>query len=1039
MLYEEKKLSNFNPETPNQPVRQLSNPSVQGITTGRTRPLGTTLHVQVQVSVNDIRYIPFDDLEANIANSTGIEDLLDSLKFGKVGDLARILTFHKISSNLSNVFYAMQASRTDFYSYQFKPVYKYIESLNGRILIADEVGLGKTIEAGLIWQETKARHPEARRLLVVCPSMLRDKWKKELKDRFDVKAEIYDTKGFIGLLEDFQREGLSFECAAICSLTTIRQDRILEAINEMHEAHRFDLVIIDEAHHLRNSETKSHHAGLLLSDATDSMVLLTATPIHLGSEDLYRLLRLLDANEFSDLEIFRQRIEENEPLVRAQNLIRRYPPQIDQALDELEELKHSEWFRDSELLALTQEQLNKMKVDDDTTLIEVGRRLEKLNLFSSVISRTRKREVLENRVIRQAQSISLEFTPEEREFYEAVTESVQKRMEGFAGNSFSGFAVMMPQRMMASSIPAMVEHYRQYSELDEDLLDAMGVLSDDLNSDEKNGEIWLSLEQVVKEWDLNHPDSKYEKLREVLENRFNREPQVKIIIFSFFKKTLQYLHRRLAKEGFAPLKIDGSVPMEERQEIILNFRTDPGRRILLSSEVGSEGIDLQFCRVMVNYDLPWNPMKVEQRIGRIDRIGQKAERINILNFAVARTIEEKILSRLYERIGIFEKSLGDLEPILGELSEKLHNELLSRRLTEEEREQKIRQTMLAFENRRQEEENLVEQSAVFLGSSDYILQQIGRARTLGRWITPKDLSGFTEDFFQSFYQGTTVQWDKPTQGLVSIKLTNQARNDLYDFCRLQYPPLQTSLSFGNSDNTTLVYEPELAQENPRLEMLSHFHPLIKWICDRHQKNENAFYPTSAVHLKSELVEPSNYLIIVQFWIFTGTRKETRIEYAMIPLEGNLQTPESAIAEKIIQEILVHGKNWQFADLSLDLLEVNTAWHTAAKLLAERNQQSFNEFSRENEELRHRRYNYLRAFGERKNEIVSKAIETLSQKLQFTFGEKERARVESQIKGNKTKLANQKAVLETKLRELEKQSRPQNEFRDVAAVICQIKK
>jgi SNF2 family DNA or RNA helicase len=321
-------LSSFDPQIPNQPVRHLFNPSLHGITTGRTRQLGTTLHVQVQINTNDLRYLPFDELDANTVNVKGIEDLLDLLKFGKVGDLARILTFHKISSNLSNVFYAMQASRTDFYAYQFKPVYKYIESLTGRILIADEVGLGKTIEAGLIWQETKARHPDARRLLVVCPSMLREKWKKELRERFDTRAEIYDAKGILELLADFRREGTAFQCAAVCTLNTIRQDRIREALEEMNDAHRFDLVIIDEAHHLRNSETKSHRAGLTLSDATEAMVLLTATPIHLGSEDLYRLLRLLDANEFSDFEIFRQHIEENEPLVRAQNLLRRNPPQI---------------------------------------------------------------------------------------------------------------------------------------------------------------------------------------------------------------------------------------------------------------------------------------------------------------------------------------------------------------------------------------------------------------------------------------------------------------------------------------------------------------------------------------------------------------------------------------------------------------------------------------------------------------------------------------------------------------------------------------
>jgi len=221
-------------------------------------------------------------------------------------------------------------------------------------------------------------------------------------------------------------------------------------------------------------------------------------------------------------------------------------------------------------------------------------------------------------------------------------------------------------------------------------------------------------------------------------------------------------------------------------------------------------------------------------------------------------------------------------------------------------------------------------------------------------------------------------------------------------------------------------------------MLTHFHPLIKWICDRHQNNEKAFFPTSAVSLKNELAPPGNYLIAVQFWIFTGTRKESRIEYVMIPLENDLEIPDSATAEKIIQEILVHGKNWQFADFSLTKTAVNNCWQTAAEILAGRNYQSFEEFSRENEELRQRRNNYLRAFGERRNESVKKAIETLNQKLSFTYADKERARIESQIKGNKTKLANQKAILEAKLQDLETHARPQNEFRDVAAIVCQIK-
>ena len=183
----------------------------------------------------------------------------------------------------------MQSSRTDFHAYQFKPVYKFIESLDNRILIADEVGLGKTIEAGLIWLEAQARS-RAKRLLIVCPSMLREKWKAELRYRFNTRAEIYNAKGFCELLEEFASEGESFQCAAICSLQTIRQDSVITALSGLENTPgRFDLVIVDEAHHMRNRSTKSHGAGRMLSDLTDALVLLTATPIHLGNQDLFSI------------------------------------------------------------------------------------------------------------------------------------------------------------------------------------------------------------------------------------------------------------------------------------------------------------------------------------------------------------------------------------------------------------------------------------------------------------------------------------------------------------------------------------------------------------------------------------------------------------------------------------------------------------------------------------------------------------------------------------------------------------------------------
>ena len=1015
----------------NQTVQQISNPSVRGVTTGKTKTFGSTIYVEIEVGLNDRKFFPQDDLEPLRANPNGIEDLLQNLQFGKIGDLGRILTFHKISSNLSNVFYAMQASRTDFHAYQFKAVYKFIESFNNRILIADEVGLGKTIEAGLIWLEAKARS-DARRLLVVCPSMLREKWKKELRFRFDTKAEIYDAKGIRSLLEDFQRDGQSSQFAAVCSLNSIRQDSVQAALAEFENTpYKFDLVIIDEAHHLRNSNTKSHAVGKILSDITEAMVLLTATPIHLGSQDLFRLLKLLDENEFSELWQFEQLIIENEPIIQAQNLLRFHPPQIEAAREQIKRLADFPSFRNNSNVPQLLTKLEKLSLGNHSELVEVGLLLEKLNLFSSHISRTRKREVTEWRVVRESNSLAVRFNEHETEFYRAVTETVQNRVENFSDNKITAFALMMPQRQMASCIPAMVEHYRQnpfgQTAVDEEILEGLGFEIEDSSPPEPLNS-WLELEQLTAEWNDDTPDSKFDVLLDALRTRFEREPDVKIIIFSYFKKTLAYLNRRLSKSGFAPVLIHGDIEMEERQKLIEVFRTTPNRRILLSSEVGAEGIDLQFCRIIFNYDLPWNPMKVEQRIGRIDRLGQKADKISIVNFAVSGTIEEKILHRLYDRIGIFERSLGDLEPILGELTQQLSFELLSRRLSPEQTAERIEQTLLATENKRQQEIELAEQSTVFLGSADYILEQIGAARDLGRRITPEDLHRFIEDFFEnSNYYGTSLSWNAPHEGFATIKLSNAARNDLHWFCRNQTPPLPTSLTRSNDDSDVLCFDGEQAQINPQREMLTHFHPLVQWIKDVHQKGENSFFPTAAVEIKTDSAPAGDYLLAIQFWEFQGIKKSKRIEYEIALLDGN-PAETNLETEKLLQEILQRGTSWEYAAMMIERENLMQRWEFCSQKLYEKYQSALKLFQQDNENLKQRRENHLHGYVRRKEERLQKAIQTM----------KERFAPENQLKGFYAMLEKVRAQSSEEAAKLQTQSHISQEFKELAAIVCRVK-
>lgn len=1015
---------------PNAPVKQISNPKVWGITTGRTKSFGATVYVEIAISENEQKFVPSSDLVPVTAEPKGIEARLQSLEFGTLSDLARILTYHKISSNLSNVYYAMQASRTDFHAYQFKAVYKFIDSLAGRILIADEVGLGKTIEAGLIWLETQARE-NARRLLVVCPPMLLQKWKRELRFRFNTRAEVLNAKGLITMIEDFQREGEGYECAVVCSLNSIRVDSVQQSLRELEATpYKFDLVVVDEAHHMRNPGRKSHSVGRILSDLTEAMVFLTATPIQLGNVDLFRILNLLDPDQFAEQWQFDRIIDENEPIISAQNLLRSHPPRIREAREELSVLEEHPSFRSSPYLMKAIDSLSRIGPRDRGEIVDVGLLLERMNLLSSHISRTRKREVKEWRVIREASSLTVRFTTKEKAFYDSVTRAVQDRVAKFSTNMPTAFALMMPQRQMASCIPAMIEHYRGNffagEDIDAELVESIGLDTADDDEPVLSPDTWLELEEIILGWGADDTDSKFEVLLRALRERFQREPGVKVIVFSYFKKTLAYLQRRLSSEGIQPTVIHGDIAIEERADLIERFKTEQNRRILLSSEVGGEGIDLQFCRILINYDLPWNPMKVEQRIGRLDRLGQKADKISILNFAIEGTIEERILHRLYDRIGIFEKSLGDLEPILGELSQQLSFDLLRRRLTPDQEIERIEQTLNATENRRKQEEELTEQSSVFLGTADYIMEQISRARDLGRRITQEDIKRFVEDFFESKdYHGTHIRWEHPNPGFATIDLSNRARSDLLSFTQDEELVSQTRLC-SEDGGSVLVLDTELAQEYSSLEMLTHFHPLVQWIRSVHRENPDAFVPTSAVQVDTDLLPAGDYLIVVQFWTYEGIKNVRRIESDMAAIDGR-PIPDDLNSERLLRMVLESGTSLEFASRKVSSDEILPAWERCNERILSRFESAFADFDDENSELRERRLRYAISFGERKEESLRKAIATMEA----------RGSGLGKIAAFQKMIDNRRRQTELEIKTLRNESRVSKDFRELIAILCRV--
>ena len=273
-----------------QHVRLKHDPGRIGVITGKTQKYGT---VRWQISFPEgMHYVPYDQLEVVKQGGDDPIDLLQHGRFGDELDLRRTITHARLTGRLADVIYSMETTGTDFYAHQFKPVVKLMNSAGRGILIADEVGIGKTIEAGLIWTELRTRF-DFRRLLVLCPAILREKWQRELRNRFGIDADILDAKATLARLRRAEDAGPADNFAIVASLQGLRPRRgwreedegeqrgaasqLARFLEDQSEGDPLiDLCIIDEAHYLRNRETMTSVLGRLVRSVSDYIVLLTS-------------------------------------------------------------------------------------------------------------------------------------------------------------------------------------------------------------------------------------------------------------------------------------------------------------------------------------------------------------------------------------------------------------------------------------------------------------------------------------------------------------------------------------------------------------------------------------------------------------------------------------------------------------------------------------------------------------------------------------------------------------------------------------------
>lgn len=919
-------------------VRLVGDPTRIGFVTGRRRPSRTGTGERFQVKFADATsWIPEDQIEPLPADRENPIDLLQAGKLGRAVDLRRALTHVRLTGRLADVIYSMETTNTDFYSYQFKPVLRFLHSPSNALLIADEVGLGKTIEAGLIWTELRSRF-DLRRLLVLCPAMLREKWERELADKIGVSADRVNATQLLRYLTAPEAAVRGY--ALICSLEGARPHRKWQdekrstsgaarlarfLRSQEHENPIIDLLVIDEAHYLRNPESRTNELGSLLRPVSDHVLFLTATPIHNYNQDLFALLQLLDGDTFERESDLRLILEASQPLVKARDLVLSPNLTVDGVANLLDRAEAHPLLAGSRQLELLRQQIEDPgRLADRDARADFARRIEMINPMAYVITRTRKRDVKEWRVIREPIAEKIPMTSVEEDFYETVTDFVIDY--ALTRDVNERFLLATPQRQMSSSMAATLRAWQQRRANIDDTAAA---------SQERGQKARDEMGPLVREIIQRAPsfgdvdelvahDSKYARLRSIFTAFFREHPDEKIVLFSTYRETLNYLGERLSEDGVENVVMHGGVS-EPKERILRRFQTDRRVRVLLSSEIGSEGIDLQFASVVVNYDLPWNPMRIEQRIGRLDRLGQQAQKILIWNLFYDSTIDSRIYSRLYAKLDLCRQALGDFEAVLGDEIRDLTTDLLSGHLTPIQQEKRIDQTAQALANLREDQEQLESEAAHLVAYGDYILNQVRAARDMHRWITGADLRVYVIDFFKFHYPGCTFQQIDEHDDTFEVKLSAAAKQALEAFIRGRNLFTATRLTSSSSAPVKCRFENRTTIDAAfSVELLSQFHPLVRFVSAEISANEEQLSPAVSIRL---CVDPEwehapklgTYILAASRWSVTGLQSNERLVFAAASIDDD--EPEllrRSEGEHLVKYCAKYGVDWPEASRILDM-------------------------------------------------------------------------------------------------------------------------
>lgn len=820
-----------------------------------------------------------------------------------VSTVRSYLTAYQINNPSSHNLYSLNSARIDFIPYQFRPALKMIHADEPRILIADSVGVGKTIEAGLIIKELEAR-TELEKIVVICPRPLvaERKWENEMK-RFDEEFIPVDSATLRQIVSDTDRDGeWPIRYNKVIIPYSIMDSRLYNGddqkrtrsfgLSELDPEPHFDLVIVDEAHHIRNGSMDKEKAFAYkctkyFCDHADAVVMLTATPLQTRDDDLFTLLNVLRPDIVIDQKTFEMMARPNEYISRAVRFIRAAEESwAEAAVNELLGVRRTQWgdnvIAENPLYDDIMIRLEKSEITREER-VKLISDIESLHSFATMINRTRRRDI-QDFCVRRSHTISTEFSEYQQRLHDELLSFEKAALAILHDPRSVAFMMSTIKRQAASCIFGLAPHIRDIiARRVRQLNDDPDIEFGGFNMDGSSGDAISSLAASILSMADNLPpeDPKLEETLKIIELK-QEMPNNKIMLFSTFRHTLAYLKKKLTELGYRVEQVDGGVKDEQRYAFKARFelpKEDPDSiDILLFTEVGSEGLDYQFCDMMINYDLPWNPMRIEQRIGRIDRRGQKSEAVNIYNVITENTIDAEIYYRCLMRIGIFENSIGECEEILGEIATGIEGIILDSSLTDDERKRKLEQIADNEVRKLQEITRLEEEEKELFGfdlTEFTTAQEIRHAEN--PWLTPQGLQGLIEQYLKEILgDGVYILGDG---AMKNLRLNASARGILKDELR-KMPGSRNALRrtwenylSGKKPNHTITFDADAASKDRDSFFITAMHPLAKQAAEHFAKGE-------AVYLKlqhySNTIPAGNYPFSVYAWRFTGFNEYTRL-------------------------------------------------------------------------------------------------------------------------------------------------------------------